>query len=175
MNLLFLDLETTGLDPEINSIVEVAAILLLGEDDAEEVLVDALVWDHTERPTWDNVIDMHRKSGLRAAWDRVVKVHLADAEETILNRIEQFDPRSVVLAGNSPHAVDRPFLQRHMPRLDAALHYRHMDVSCLMGFFEEYAVVPRVQEKAHRAMADVKSSLATYRRLADMLSDWAFL
>ncbi len=165
LNLLFVDLETTGLDPSKCHILECAAVLVSGRADCAVIdsLVDVEI-DPGMAMHWESVAkEMHEKNGLLAAWGTGPRLTLQQVEDALLKALEPYPKRSVILAGNTIH-FDRRFIQRDMPRLDAALHYRHMDVSVLMTFFEECAGMPRTPANAHRAMADVLVSLSAYRR-----------
>ncbi|MDT4989952.1 MAG: oligoribonuclease, partial [Micromonosporaceae bacterium] len=113
----------------------------------------------------------HERSGLTDAV-RTSTVTLDQAEDMIMAYVRRHvpDPRTAPLCGNSI-ATDRGFLARDMPRLDAHLHYRMVDVSSLKELARRW--YPRVyfgqpaKGLAHRALADIVESireLAYYRR-----------
>jgi len=119
------------------------------------------------------VREMHERSGL-AEEVRASTVTVAEAEQLVLDYVRSYVPqsRSVPLAGNSI-ATDRAFLAKHMPALDAHLHYRMVDVSSIKELCRRW--YPRIffakPEKglAHRALADIHESLRElkyYRRTA---------
>lgn len=166
LNLLFLDLETTGLDPEKCQIIECAAVIVRpGHVNPEAEVVDALIIHEEVNLHWEPYAhEMHVKSGLLDAWRTLGRVSCGGVENALLEAVGTCPPFSVLLAGNSIH-FDRSFIKVHMPRLHAALHHRHMDVSCIMNFFEDAAQILRTPATAHRAMADVEASMAAYDRL----------
>jgi oligoribonuclease len=114
---------------------------------------------------------MHQRSGLTTAV-RESAVTLEQAEDMILEYVRRHvpDPKTAPLCGNSI-ATDRGFLARDMPRLDAHLHYRMIDVSSIKELARRW--YPRVyfgqpqKGLAHRALADIRESvreLEYYRR-----------
>lgn len=171
--LVWVDLEMTGLDPSRHVIVEVAAVVtdadlnILGE--GIDVVVHA---SESELEQMDDVVtEMHGSSGLTDAV-RSSTTTMAAAEEAVLALIEQHcDPaHPAPLAGNSI-ATDRSFIRAQMPRLDAALHYRMVDVSTIKELARRWE--PRVYQQqpekgmAHRALADIIESIREldyYRR-----------
>ena len=171
--LVWVDLEMTGLDLERHVIVEVAALVtdanlnILGE--GVDLVVHATEEELAQMD--DFVTDMHDSSGL-SEQIRSSTVTLAEAEDAVLALIaEHCDPEHPApLAGNSI-ATDRAFIREQMPRLDAALHYRMVDVSSVKELARRW--YPRVYylqpEKglAHRALADIVESIREldyYRR-----------
>jgi oligoribonuclease len=171
--LVWVDCEMTGLDLGRDALIEVAALVT---DPDLNVLGDGVdVVIHAEDAALDGMVevvrDMHERSGLTDA-SRASTVTLADAEEMILSYVKAHvpEPRTAPLCGNSI-ATDRGFLARDMPRLDAHLHYRMIDVSSLKELCRRW--YPRVyfgqpaKGLAHRALADIKESireLEYYRR-----------
>ncbi len=161
--LLWIDLEMTGLDPQRDQIIEVAAIvtdweftelatidqIVKHEEDEIRELIDANAW-WTEQP---------------AARDELLgKITSGEPLETIEKNLlkliaDHIGDEPVVLAGNSIHQ-DRLFIRRWLPNLEAKLHYRMLDVSSwkivMMGKFNQEF------EKAstHRAMEDIRESIA---------------
>ena len=131
-NLIWLDLEMTGLDIKNDIILEIASIIT---DQDLNVLAKGPVFaiNHPDE-ILDNMNDwckkQHAKSGLV---DRVKSsnVTMADAENKTLDFWKEWvkDGESP-LCGNSVHN-DRIFLAKYMPSLDNFLHYRHLDVSTL--------------------------------------------
>jgi oligoribonuclease len=156
-------MEMSGLDPEQCGILEVA--LLVTDGDLQEIaegphLVvhqpDALLAAMDE---WNTT--QHGKSGLADAV-RASTTSLADAEERILAFLQAHTPAGLSpLCGNSVHA-DRRFLARYMPRVEAHLHYRNIDVSTLKELVRRwYPDVPIPQKREmHRAPDDIRESIA---------------
>jgi oligoribonuclease len=171
--LVWIDCEMTGLDLGKDALIEVAALVtdpdlnVLGEG------VDVVIHADDEALAGmpEIVRAMHEKSGLTEEARRST-VTLAEAEDLVMEYISSFvkDPRTAPLCGNSI-ATDRGFLARDMPRLDAHLHYRMIDVSSIKELCRRW--YPRVyfgqpaKGLAHRALADVRESireLEYYRR-----------
>lgn len=163
-NLIWIDLEMTGLNPDTDRILEIATlvtdknlrILATGPELAihqpEAVLAGMDEWN-TEH---------HTSSGL---WERVLAstVTEAEAEEATLSFLRGYVPeRASPMCGNTI-CQDRRFLVRSMPALEAYFHYRHVDVSTLKELARRWA--PEVlegekKESAHRALADIEESVA---------------
>lgn len=163
----------TGLDLGRDKLIEVAALVT---DPDLNVLGDGVdVVIHADEAALDAMPEivrtMHAKSGLTEEVRRS-PVTLAEAEDRVLEYVSSFvkDPRTAPLCGNSI-ATDRGFIARDMPRLDAHLHYRLIDVSSIKELCRRW--YPRVyfgqpqKGLAHRALADIRESireLEYYRR-----------
>ncbi len=164
----------TGLDLEKDELVEIAVVIT----DFELVPVDAGL-DVVIKPNPEAlagmspfVTQMHTASGLI---DEIPNgVSLADAEYQVMEYVLKHVPseQKAPLAGNSI-GTDRGFIAKFMPRLDAHLHYRNVDVSSIKELSRRW--FPRVYfqapEKAggHRALADILESIREldyYRRAA---------
>lgn len=163
----------TGLDLGRDKLIEVAALVtdpdlnVLGE--GVDVVIHA---DEAALEAMPEIVrTMHGKSGLTEEVRRST-VTLAEAEDMVLDYVASHvkDPRSAPLCGNSI-ATDRGFIARDMPRLDAHLHYRMIDVSSIKELCRRW--YPRVyfgqpqKGLAHRALADIRESireLEYYRR-----------
>ncbi len=177
-NLVWLDCEMTGLDPEKERIIEIA-VVVTGPQLAPRVEGPVLV---IHQP--DDVLDAmdawnkgtHGRSGLI---EKVKASTLAEAEaeERIIAFLSRYVGKGVSpLCGNTI-GQDRRFLVKYMPRLEAFFHYRSIDVSTLKELARRWR--PAVAEgfrkqQSHTALADVHESideLAHYRehfiRLAD--------
>lgn len=163
----------TGLDLGRDKLIEVAALVtdpdlnVLGE--GVDVVIHA---DEAALEAMPEIVQtMHAKSGLTEEVRRST-VTLAEAEDMVLDYVASHvkDPRTAPLCGNSI-ATDRGFIARDMPRLDAHLHYRMIDVSSIKELCRRW--YPRVyfgqpqKGLAHRALADIRESireLEYYRR-----------
>jgi oligoribonuclease len=168
--LVWLDMEMTGLDPGKERIIEVAAIvtdahlaeLAIGPHlvirQPDEVLAAMDDWNRTH----------HTASGLV---DRVKASEIteAEAEAQLLAFVQAHVPSPKdrpVLAGNSIHQ-DRRFIRRYMPKLDARLHYRMVDVSTIKELARRWfpQVIARQPQKkdTHRALDDIHESIDELR------------
>ncbi|HEU5128077.1 MAG TPA: oligoribonuclease [Glycomyces sp.] len=171
--LVWVDCEMTGLDPETETLIEIAA--LVTEPDLtplDEGLDIVIACDPARLDAMGPVVtDMHAKSGLTEEV-RAAETTLEQAENAVLEYVKQHVPeaRTAPLCGNSI-ATDRTFIAKYMPRLDEHLHYRMIDVSSIKELARRW--YPRVYYNqppkglAHRALADVKESvkeLEYYRR-----------
>ena len=167
--LAWMDLEMTGLDPELHSIVEIAA--LITDDDLNIVATgpDLVIHQPDEAlARMDDVVRaMHTDSGLL---ERVQSstVGLAGAGAAVLAFLREHidEPRTVPLCGNSI-GTDRRFLARHLPEIENFLHYRSIDVSTVKELARRWQ--PSVYEGApakagcHRALDDITESLEELR------------
>ena len=170
--LVWIDCEMTGLSVAADEIVEIACIVT--EADLTEIDTGiSLVVKPNDAPlaAMDPfVLNMHTVSGLLEKIPGGIT--LADAEEQVLAYVKQHVPeeRKAPLAGSSVY-VDRGFLAKYMPRLDAHLHYRLIDVSSIKELSKRW--YPRVYyaspEKTgnHRALGDIRESIAELRYYRD--------
>lgn len=181
--LVFLDLETTGLDPNRDSILELGFIVVTGTTLSNMAQSGWLVeppWAHPEgarRKLGDYVFDMHTKSGLlhdlREEHFKLVQVERAACET--LHRLG-FEYGKATLAGYCPQ-FDHSFLKVHMPTLAGWFDYRHVDVSTLRGLMRRW-LGPEIDayskahgETKHRALDDCReaiSELAFYKQFIDL-------
>jgi oligoribonuclease len=167
--LVWIDLEMTGLDPDVDAIVEIATIVTDGQLERMEYGPDLLVAPPAAAlAQMDEVVrTMHGRSGLLDALqheDRTVEQ--AEAETLAFVRAHVPEPAIAPLAGNSVHA-DRMFLRRYMPTLEAHLHYRNVDVSTLKELARRWRphVFDQAPEKSdrHRALDDITESIEELR------------
>jgi len=168
-NLVWMDLEMTGLDPEKEKIIEIATVIT---DDHLNIIAEGpeLVIHQKEKllkamDDWNR--KQHEKSGLL---DRVreSKMTMAEAEERTLDFIKLHCPfKTSPLCGSSVHH-DRRFLIKYMPKITDYLHYRHIDVTTVKALVQRwYPRFGRFLKKRdrHRAMPDVKESVEELRFL----------
>jgi oligoribonuclease len=168
--LIWIDLEMTGLRPEVDDIIEIATLVTTGELDlVEEGPVIAVHQGDASLAKMDDWNQrQHGSSGLIERV-RQSRIDTAEAERRTLDFLSRH-----VAAGRSPMCgnsicQDRRFLARHMPRLERYFHYRNLDVSTLKELARRWA--PQVsarftKEPAHLALADIHDSireLAFYR------------
>ncbi|MDB5891076.1 MAG: oligoribonuclease [Polaromonas sp.] len=162
-NLVWLDCEMTGLDPEKERLIEIAVIVtgpqltpriegpVLAIHQSDELL--------DQMDNWNK--GTHGRSGLI---DKVKASHVTEesAEAQILLFLSQYLPKGVSpLCGNTI-SQDRRFLVKYMPRLEAFLHYRNIDISTLKELAKRWK--PEVysafkKRQMHTALADVHESI----------------
>ena len=169
-NLVWIDCEMTGLDPEKERLLEIA-VIVTGPHLTPRVEGPVLVIHQSDElldkmDAWNK--GTHGKSGLI---DKVKAstTSEADAEQQILDFLKQYVPKSASpLCGNTI-SQDRRFLVKYMPKLEAYFHYRNLDVSTLKELSRRWK--PEVysafkKQQRHTALADVHESideLAHYR------------
>ncbi len=172
--IVWIDCEMTGLDLTSDALVEIACVVTEADlsliDDGVSVVIKPPDAPFSAMDPF--VVDMHEKSGLLP--EIPLGIDLQAAATIILDYVKQHVPeaRRAPLGGSTIY-VDRGFLARDMPDLDAHLHYRVVDVSSIKELMKRW--YPRVYygspEKTgnHRAMGDILDSIAElqyYRRAA---------
>ncbi len=162
-NLIWIDLEMTGLDPDRDRIIEIATVVtdkdlnvlatgpVLAIRQPEEALAAMDDWNRKHHSE-SGLLDRIRKSG----------VDIKEAQQRTLTFLQAWVP-----AGESPMCgnsicQDRRFLYRGMPELEAYFHYRNLDVSTLKELVDRWA--PQLKEgfkkkNAHEALADILESI----------------
>jgi len=162
-NLIWIDLEMTGLRPERHHIIEIATVIT---DPALEILAhgpDLVIGQPDEvlsgMDEWN--VEHHTRSGLLDAV-RASRCTVADAERQTIAFLEQWTACGASpICGNSV-CQDRRFLYRYMPRLERWFHYRNLDVSTVKILAERWRpdVAASFQKaNAHRALDDILESI----------------
>lgn len=162
-NLVWIDCEMTGLDPDKERLLEIAVVVtgpqLVPRIEGPVLVIhqsDALL---DQMDNWNK--GTHGRSGLI---DKVKASNLSeeDAEKQILTFLAQYLPKGVSpLCGNTI-SQDRRFLVKYMPKLEAFLHYRNIDVSTFKELAKRWK--PEVysgfkKQQKHTALADVHESI----------------
>jgi oligoribonuclease len=162
--LVWIDCEMTGLDLAVDELVEVAVVIT----DYDLKLLDEglTIVIKPDKTALDNmgefVTAMHAESGLLAEIPNGKP--LAEAEYEVLEYILRYVPEhnTAPLAGNTI-GTDRAFLAKYMPRVDAHLHYRNVDVSSIKELSRRWYPRAYFQSPAknggHRALADILESI----------------
>ncbi|HEV7800603.1 MAG TPA: oligoribonuclease, partial [Burkholderiales bacterium] len=134
LNLIWIDMEMSGLDPETDRVLEVAIVITDSTPELNTIVEAPALVVHQDDEVLARMDDWNRsthgKSGLT---DRVKQSSLseADVEDRMLAFLVQHVPKGVSpMCGNSVHQ-DRRFLARYMPRLEEYFLYRNLDVSTL--------------------------------------------
>lgn len=161
--IVWIDLETTGLSLDC-SIIEVACVL------TDETYKFQGEFEMVTRPILGGMreryaIDMHIKSGLWAMVESTEwEIEQADALlAAFINAYTRGE--KAVLGGSSVH-FDHSFIEEYMPKTNALLSYRHLDVSSLKIFFSNLTGIPTEElppikaQTAHRALDDINDSIA---------------
>ncbi len=162
-NLIWIDLEMTGLEPKTDLIIEIATIVT---DKELNILAEGPVLAIHQSDEALNAMDewcttQHGKSGLT---QRVKdsKVSEAEAEKQTIEFLSQYVPAGASpMCGNSI-CQDRRFLANYMPALEEFFHYRNLDVSTIKELAKRWS--PEVysgfnKESSHLAMDDIKDSI----------------
>src|SRR5947199_8572059 len=170
-NLVWIDCEMTGLDPNRDVLIEIAVIitnydleiiargpvLAIKQSKAKLDMMDA--WNRRT----------HKRSGLL---DRIRTegVALGDAEDEVLKFVKRYSyARTAPLCGNSI-GQDKRFLAKYMPRLHEFLHYKVIDVSSIKLLAMEWyggKYEPPEKQELHRALADIEESIDELRYYRD--------
>lgn len=170
--LVWIDCEMTGLDLEVDELVEIAVVITDYDLNPVDAGLDIVIRPDASalESMGDFVRAMHTDSGLIEEIPNGVSV--AEAEYEVLEYVLKHvpDEQKAPLAGNSI-GTDRAFIAKFMPRLDAHLHYRNVDVSSIKELAKRW--YPRAyfnapsKDGGHRALADILESireLQYYRR-----------
>ena len=170
-NLIWLDLEMTGLDPKIHKIIEIATIItdahlnILAEGPVIAIKQPQSELDKMD--AWN--IKHHGESGLIERV-KASDFNETDAQQLTLNFLSQWVP-----AGQSPICgnticQDRRFLVETMPQLASYFHYRNLDVSTLKQLCQLWApdiAKQHIKESTHTALQDIQDSIAELKFYRD--------
>jgi len=161
-NLIWIDLEMTGLDTDSDCIIEIATVIT---DSRLNIISEGPVVAIFQQDSILNKMDdwntnQHTQSGLV---DRVRKSSYTreDAEVRTLNFLEQYVPKNTSpMCGNSI-CQDRRFLYREMPTLEEYFHYRNLDVSTIKELVKRWGNGSDQfrKESSHLALDDIKDSI----------------
>jgi oligoribonuclease len=171
----WLDVETTGLDPERGLLLEVAVVVTntwLSELARESVVIAHSAEAVEATGMCELVRDMHTQNGLLDEVTgngsfRPSDLRLAEHRLLVLvNRVS--GQGTVFLGGFSPGGVDRPYLRKYMPRLHKRLHHRSVDASGLalaMVAWGQATPPYKEHEPKHRALEDTLASIEVAKRV----------
>jgi len=165
-NLIWIDLEMTGLDPDKEKIIEIATLItdsslnIIAEgpnliiSQPKEILKSMDEWNQNQ----------HGSSGLT---DEVLKSNVTEqiAEIETLDFISKYVGENMSPMCGNTVSHDRRFLSKYMPRLEAYFNYRHIDVSSFKEVAVRWMNEAQIYEKkgSHRALGDIKESVEELR------------
>lgn len=162
-NLLWIDMEMSGLDPDGDRVLEVAIVITdaqlntVAEAPVKVVFQSDEVLDRMD--AWNK--STHKKSGLIERVKAATQ-NEAQVEAELVAFLAQYVPeKTSPMCGNSV-CQDRRFLARHMPKLEAFFHYRNLDVSTLKELAKRWKpeiLASFVKHGKHEALADIYESI----------------
>ena len=166
-NLIWLDMEMTGLNPDTDRVIELAIVIT---DSKLVTVVEAPVLVvHQSDAVLETMDSWNKGTHARSGLIDKVKASMleeADAERSMLDFLAQYVPtRTSPMCGNSI-CQDRRFLARWMPKLEAYFHYRNLDVSTLKDLVRRWKPeLTRgvVKNGKHEALADIYESIEELR------------
>ena len=174
-NLIWIDLEMTGLDTNADHIIEIATIVT--DSQLNEVAQGPVLIVHQSKEVMGAMDEwntrQHGESGLS---ERVLQSQstAAQAESATLEFLQEHTlPGKSPMCGNSI-CQDRRFLAREMPALEAHFHYRNLDVSTLKILAQLWApgvAAGFTKESTHRALGDIRDSIAELAHYRSELLD----
>lgn len=166
-NLIWVDLEMTGLDPETDVVIEIATIVT--DKDLNILAEGPVIAIHQPDEVLDNMnewcVVQHGKSGLT---ERVRQSTIDEekASELTLEFLQKWvDEGKSPMCGNSI-CQDRRFMVKHMPKLESYFHYRHIDVSTLKELARRWkpSILNGLTKAAtHLALDDIRESIEECR------------
>jgi oligoribonuclease len=176
-NLIWTDLEMTGLDPDCDRIIEIATVVT--DKQLNELGVGPVLAIHQPESLMEKMDDwntrQHTSSGL---WDRVraSEVSVAQAEDETLDFLRDFVPAGTSpMCGNSI-CQDRRFMYRLMPELEVFFHYRNLDVSSIKELAKRWS--PQIlsgfkKQSKHLALEDIRDSIEELKHYRQFMGELA--
>ncbi len=159
-SLLWVDLEMTGLDPEKDRILELAAIASdwdlnpIAEMTAVVKVSPSLIEKRMVGEFWEENAETRDALIAQNASGKSAK----EVESELLAFMDKYFGKEIILAGNSIHQ-DRKFIDREWPEVAKRLHYRMLDVSAWKVYFENARGEKFMKREAHRALDDIQGSM----------------
>ena len=173
-NLVWIDLEMTGLDPEKEKIIEIATLItdsqlnILAEGPNLIISQPKSLLD--EMDEWNQ--NQHGSSGLIDAVKKSAVTQQMAEIETLEFISKYVGNKASPMCGNTV-SHDRRFLAKYMPDLESYFHYRHVDVSSVKELISRWMNDAQTYEKkgSHRAKDDIKESINELKLYKQMLFD----
>lgn len=178
-NIVFIDVETTGIEADDNFLLEVACVVadtqlnVLDTDGFQTSvyypeLVVGQLFEHTD----EYVQNMHTKTGL---WDRLSSEGkpLSEVDALLVEYIRQYNPEAQTawLGGNSIF-LDRSYLNRYLPKTAAHIHYRSLDITSHAGPMRWWFGESFEKKSTHRAIDDILESVAEAKFYKETVGKW---
>ena len=162
-NLIWIDLEMTGLVPEEDNIIEIATVVT--DADLNVLAEGPSIAIHQDNKYLDNMDEwntrQHTKSGLvQRVKESAISVDEAE-KQTLDFLMKYVDPGASPMCGNSI-CQDRRFLYNYMPKLEKFFHYRHIDVTTLKELAVRWKpdiVTTSFKQSKHLALSDIYDSI----------------
>ncbi len=162
--LIWVDLEMTGLDPEIDTVIEIASIVTDAQlNTLAEGPVIAIACEQRRLEAMDEWNTTHHTASGLVARVQSSTTSLEQASQQTVDFLEQWVSRGVSpMCGNSI-GQDRRFMVKHMPVLEAFFHYRNIDVSTIKELVRRWqpeTLEGFSKQGAHLALDDIRESIA---------------
>ncbi len=163
-NLIWIDLEMTGLDPKQDKVIEIATIVT--DKDLNILAEGPIIAIHQHDDTLDKMDEWNTSHHGASGLTQRVKDSQFDeqyATEETINFLSRYIPASTSPMCGNTICQDRRFLVEHMPELEEFFHYRHIDVSTIKELAKRWKPkLPRgfVKKGSHLAMDDIRESIA---------------
>ena len=162
-NLLWVDMEMSGLNPDTDRVLEVAIVIT---DSQLNTVVEAPVLVvHQADAVLDGMDSWNRSTHAKSGLTERVKASTlseAEVERRLVEFLTAYIPAGISpMCGNTVHQ-DRRFMARHMPALEAFFHYRNLDVSTLKELMKRWRpdlAAGFVKHGKHEALADIYESI----------------
>ena len=162
-NLIWLDMEMTGLAPDSDHIIELAIVIT---DSELNVLGEGGVWViHQSEVILDGMDAWNKRTHGKSGLIERIKMstsHESEVEQSALEYLKRFvPPNTSPMCGNSI-CQDRRFMAKWMPELESYFHYRNLDVSTLKELAKRWkpeTIKGLVKKGKHEALADVEESI----------------
>ena len=174
-NLVWVDLEMTGLEPDRDVVIEIATIVT--DTDLNTLAEGPVIAIHQADSILDNMDEWntthHNRSGLVERVKASAYDESTAARETIAF-LDEWVPRDTSPMCGNTICQDRRFMARQMPEMERFFHYRNLDVSTIKVLAQNWA--PEVaqsfkKDSSHRALDDIRDSIAELAHYRDTLFD----
>ena len=161
-NLVWIDLEMTGLRPEVDVVIEIATVVT--NSNLSEQLSGPVVAIHQESEVLAGMDEWntshHTASGLVRRVEQSNQT-IGDAENATLEFVKKYVPENVSPMCGSSICQDRRFIYKYMPKLGEFFHYRNLDVSTIKELANRWAndLAAFKKDSKHLALEDIKDSI----------------